>query len=110
LNEVLDNLLKDKVSTRFNQNFYFDFYKRLGIPMKRGQLPEKRLIVQNGKFSVAPLDTMLDYKYIEILAKYILENKNRIDYVVELGIGIGRKLFMLADKLAIATGTDNARK
>ena len=103
LSEVLDNLLKDKVSTRFDQNFYFDFYKKLGIPMKRGQLPEKRLIVQNGKFAVAPLDTMLDYKYVEILAKYILENKNRIDYIVELGSGIGRKLFMLADKLDQAT-------
>ena len=96
LSEILDNLLKDKVSTRFNQNFYFDFYKKIGIPIKRGQPPEKRLVVQNGKYAVAPLDTILDHKYIEILAKYILENKNRIDYVVELGSGIGRKLFMLA--------------
>ena len=44
LSEILDDLLKHKVSNRFNQNFYFDLYKKLGIPIKRGQLPEKRLI------------------------------------------------------------------
>jgi len=99
LSEILDDWLKYKVSTRFNQNFYFDFYKKLGIPIKRGQSPEKRLVVQNGKYAVAPLDTILDHKFIEILAKYILGNRNRIDYVVELGSGIGINLFLLADKL-----------
>ena len=99
LSEALDDWLKYKVSTRFNQNFYYDLYKRLGIPIKRGEAPEKRLVVQNGKYAVAPLDAVLDHKYIEMLVEYILENKNRIDYVVELGSGIGINLFILADKL-----------
>jgi len=99
LTAILDNLLRKKVHKRFEKKFFRDFHKKLGITIKRNQAPDKRLVVQNSKYAIVPLETILDYNFIDILAKFIHERENRIDYVVELGSGIGINLFFLAYKL-----------
>ncbi|MBW1981289.1 MAG: hypothetical protein JRJ12_08695 [Deltaproteobacteria bacterium] len=97
--DILDNLLKNKVHKRFEKKFFRDFHKKLGIPMKRNQLPRERLVVQNGEYRIVPLNTILDYNFIDILAEFVQEKENQLDYVIELGSGIGINLFLLAYKL-----------
>lgn len=84
---------------RFEKKFFCDVHKILGIPIKRKQPPEKRLVVHNNKYTIVPLDTILDYNFIDILAEFIHQEERRIDYVVQIGSGVGINLFLLADKL-----------
>ncbi|OQY02513.1 MAG: hypothetical protein B6I22_13500 [Desulfobacteraceae bacterium 4572_123] len=96
---ILDNLLRQKVHERFEKRFSRDLHKKIGITIKRDLPPEKRLVVQNGLYSIVPFDTILDYNLIDILATHIQQKENQIDYVVELGSGIGINLFLIAYKL-----------
>jgi hypothetical protein len=88
LTAILENLLRKKVHKRFGKKSFRDVHKKLGITIKRNQAPDKRLVVQNSHYAIVPLETILDYNFIDILAKFIHERGNRIDYVVELGSGI----------------------
>jgi hypothetical protein len=99
LTASLENLLRKKVHSRFKKKSFRDIHKKLGITVKRNQVPNRRLVVQNSHYAIVPIETILDYHYIDILAEFIHERKNRIDCVVELGSGIGINLFLLAYKL-----------
>ena len=99
LTASLENLLRKKVHSRFKKKSFRDIHKKLGITVKRNQVPDRRLVVQNSHYAIVPIETILDYHYIDILAEFIHERGNRIDYVVELGSGIGINLFLLSYKL-----------
>jgi len=102
LNEILVNFLRLKASNSFKKKNFYDLHKVLEIPIKRNQAPDKCLVVQNNKYAIVPPDTILGYNFIDILARLIHKKENRIDYVVELGSGVGINLFLLADKLDTA--------
>ena len=99
LTASLENLLRKKAHSRFKKKSFRDIHKKLGITVKRNQLPDRRLVVQNSHYAIVPIETILDYNFIDMLAEFIHERGNGIDYVVELGSGIGINLFLLADKL-----------
>ena len=99
LTAILENLLRKKVHMRFRKKFFRDVHKKLGITIKRNQAPDKRLVVENSIYSIVPLGKILDYNFIDILATFIQQKERQIDYVVELGSGIGINLFFLAYKL-----------
>ena len=99
LTASLENLLRKKAHSRFKKKSFRDIHKKIGITVKRNQLPDRRLVVQNSRYAIVPIETILDYNFIDMLAEFIHERGNGIDYVVELGSGIGINLFLLADKL-----------
>jgi len=102
LTAILENLLRKKAHRRFRKKSFRDIHKKLGITIKRNQVPDRRLVVQNSHYAIVPTETILDHNYIDILAEFIHERGNRIDYVVELGSGIGINLFLLASKLDLS--------
>jgi hypothetical protein len=104
LTAILHDFLIKKVNQRFDKKSYRDIHKKLGITIKRNQVPDRRLVVHNGHYTIVPTDTILDDIFIDILAKFIHKKENQIDYVVELGSGIGINLFLLARKLNPSLG------
>ena len=99
LGEILHDYYVAKICNRFKKKFFRDFHKSVGINIKRRQPPKERLVVTNNKYTIVPLEVILDYSLIDILANFIHEKENQIDYVVELGSGFGINLFILASKL-----------
>jgi hypothetical protein len=65
----------------------------------RHHVSKDRLTVKDGDYINAPNDFILESRITDLMAQFIAETKERIDCVVEFGSGIGRNLFILADKL-----------
>lgn len=101
VNEILDKYHQFKLASRFQNKLYCDVLKKLGLGIKRHDLSQKRLVVRNGSYLLEPLDIDIEQEHIliDILANFIHQSPAPIDCVVELGSGIGRNLFSLANRL-----------
>jgi len=97
--EILANYSKFKTRDRLNNKFFNDVSQTLDIAPKGKRPQEKQLVVLDNKYTIIPLDCILDDIFIDILAKFIHEEEKQIDYIVELGSGFGINLFNLAYKL-----------
>jgi hypothetical protein len=102
--EAIETYQKDEVRKSDQNPFLFNLNRKIGLVSNLDQVPSKRLVVQNGLYTIASVDTTFNGEFIEDLIRIIHENRDRIDYVVELGSGIGRHIFVLADKLLSTQG------
>ena len=87
--------LRQSVEKKFSSNLH----KNLGLAFKPDQTVSQRLVVKNGNYTIAPFDTIFNGEMINTLLKIINEKKEQIDYIVELGSGFGKNIFVLADRL-----------
>lgn len=99
---LIDSIEKyqiDEIRKSSLNNFSFNLHKKLGLVSNRDQTPNQRLVVKNGNYEIASINTTFNSEFVDELLKIIKEKKEQIDYIVELGSGIGRHIFTLADRL-----------
>jgi len=97
--EAIEKYQTDEIRKSSVNNFSFNLHKKLGLVSNRDQTPHQRLVVMNGNYEISSINTTFNSEFIEVLFKIIKESKEQIDYIVELGSGIGRHIYTLADKL-----------
>jgi hypothetical protein len=97
--EILNYIQEHEIRDFFSKKHFYDIHKKIGLPVRPKQPPEDRLAVQDGDYIIAPIDHSINNNINDLLARFLTETDERIDYVVEFGSGIGRNLFILADKL-----------
>jgi hypothetical protein len=97
--EILNYTQEHEIRDFFSKKHFYDIHKKIGLPVRPKQPPEDRLAVQDGDYIIAPIDHSINNNINDLLARFLTETDERIDYVVEFGSGIGRNLFILADKL-----------
>ncbi len=99
LTEAIETYQKDKLRQSADNVFSRNLYKEIGLVSNPNQTPSKRLVVKNGNYAIASVDTTFNGDFLNVLVKIINEKREQIDYIVELGSGIGRHIFALADRL-----------
>jgi len=97
--EAIETYQIDELRKSAKNTFSFNLHKKIGLVSNPDQTPSKRLVVKNGNYAIASVETTFNGEFINDLIKIINENREQIDYIVELGSGIGRHIFALADRL-----------
>jgi len=97
--EAIEAFEKYRLRQSAEKKLSFNLHKKLGLAFKPDQTPSQRLVVKNGNYTIAPFDTIFNGEMINTLIKIINEKREQIDYIVELGSGFGRNIFVLADRL-----------
>jgi len=97
--EAIETYQRDEIRQSAENAFSFNLHKKIGLVLNPNQTPTKRLVVENGNYAIASVDHTFNGEFISDMIKIIHENKEQIDYIVELGSGIGRHIFALADRL-----------
>ena len=97
--EILEHIQQHEARSFFSKKRFYDIHKKIGLPVKPKQAPGDRLAVQDGAYIVAPVDFISTKRITDMLAQFLEEQAGQFDHVVELGSGIGRNLFILAQKL-----------
>ena len=97
--EAIETYQKDELRQSAENAFSFNLHKKIGLVSNPNQTPSKRLVVKNGNYTIASVDTTFNGDFINELIKIINEKREQIDYIVELGSGMGRHIFALADRL-----------
>jgi hypothetical protein len=97
--EAIEAFEKYQLRQSAEKKFSFNLHNKLGLAFKPNQTPSQRLVVKNGNYTIAPFDTIFNGEMINTLIKIINEKGEQIDYIVELGSGFGRNIFVLADRL-----------
>ncbi len=97
--EILKYIQENGMRDFFLKKHFYDIHRKIGLSVQPKQPPKDRLFVQQGDYIIAPLNYTVDNNITDLLARFLTETEEQIDCVVEFGSGIGRNLFILADKL-----------
>jgi hypothetical protein len=97
--EILKHIQEHEGKTFFSKKHFYDVHKKIGLPVRANQPAIERLAVEDGNYIISPFDLTLAERFTDQLARFLAEQARQIDCVVELGSGIGRNLFILAQKL-----------
>jgi hypothetical protein len=97
--KIVQYVEKHEGQAFFLKKRFYDIHKKIGLQVKPKQPPIERLAVQDGYYIIAPANLTLAKRITDMLARFLTEQNGQIDHVVELGSGIGRNLFILAQKL-----------
>jgi len=97
--EAIETYQIDELRQSAQNAFSFKIHKNIGLVSSPDQTPSERLVVKNGNYAIASVDNTFNSEITNSLAEIIDENREQIDYIVELGSGMGRQIFAIADSL-----------
>jgi hypothetical protein len=99
LSDILQNYHLKVKHRLFENKLFYDVNRRIGLRPRRKQVSKERFAVQSGAYATIAIDMTLSTQFIDILSQFIADPGNQINCVVELGSGIGRNIFTLAQRL-----------